>query len=878
MKLVIAAASLLALATAGHTAVDDFASEMTPLVATGAPRGGSACCCDTPVDCGSYCCNPGDTCNFNVFRGCCPADRPTPCAHDCCPANQSCGADGFCQATCAPGQVSCGDRCCAAGTTCNPFNGQCCPAGTPIACPTTCCPVGGTCPTSGNSCGAACPAGTVDCFNGYCCAADNTCNTLNPRNTLCCPPGSHACLDGCCAAGNTCNPVNTSICCLPGYPVPCSNTCCPEGYQCTADGNDCLTPHTCSDPNYPRDCGNGFCCPFDDKCQTVLGFPWCCIDIPEEKGCCPLVGRALIETLGGTSIKNSAKGHGGPKCRKSTKVRPFEILQVTAGSQGTPASFDTANHEYSVGFDIGNGIVLKVPIVREDTSSGSLSVMIPPFLLSSKSHGKATAFLVTDGVTSDTCVTKVRIAKLPKSASKILGLVTHSWLRANNTVYTTARPTLATAEAAPFINPEILGDVDTVIARTGSLLPSFEVSGGKAASKGELAKTAKAADALLTGILTAGQRVGDSAFAAACGTWLQALAKAKDSNDAALKAAEAAYAAALLGASGPSAQGVAKFVTACGAVTAAGVGASAASVAGGAVPSTGTDAQAAATAICGATISATSTICGVSSLVAGASAPASGRSAFGKTLLQGALQASTAARTNYGGINVGSAKVCGCRQPHVKQLVDTCITIITTCDHTRRVGPRFCLPHVPAQPASGFSTTTTTLPLCGNGITDAGEDCDTAAPASCGAGRTCEGCRCVGSGNPQITLIWGTVDDLDLHVVEPSGEEIGYGNRTSDTGGTLDVDSNAGCGSPDENPVENVFWPVGTASQGNYTVYVDFYRRCTDGTGPVHFSVRTLVNGVETFYDGEAVTPDACGPCTACGTCLPITTFAFTPP
>ena len=49
----------------------------------------------------------------------------------------------------------------------------------------------------------------------------------------------------------------------------------------------------------------------------------------------------------------------------------------------------------------------------------------------------------------------------------------------------------------------------------------------------------------------------------------------------------------------------------------------------------------------------------------------------------------------------------------VKRVIDTCVVILTTCDHVRRVAPRFCLATGQAQPAPFFTPTTTTLPPVG---------------------------------------------------------------------------------------------------------------------------------------------------------------------
>jgi len=90
----------------------------------------------------------------------------------------------------------------------------------------------------------------------------------------------------------------------------------------------------------------------------------------------------------------------------------------------------------------------------------------------------------------------------------------------------------------------------------------------------------------------------------------------------------------------------------------------------------------------------------------------------------------------------------------------------------------------------------------------------------------------LGTGDVQVTLSWSDINDLDLHVIDPNGEEVYYGNRMSTTGGTLDVDANAACNNTTTSPKENIFWPAGTAPSGTYTVQVVFFRGCGDSPGP----------------------------------------------
>jgi len=105
---------------------------------------------------------------------------------------------------------------------------------------------------------------------------------------------------------------------------------------------------------------------------------------------------------------------------------------------------------------------------------------------------------------------------------------------------------------------------------------------------------------------------------------------------------------------------------------------------------------------------------------------------------------------------------------------------------------------------------------CGSGLIDGDEQCE--EDADCGVQKQCLQCQCVVAGDVGVSLLWSDTNDLDLHVIDPSGEEITWFNRSSASGGMLDVDANPGCFTPTTMPLENVFWPVGGAPHGTYVV------------------------------------------------------------
>jgi hypothetical protein len=124
------------------------------------------------------------------------------------------------------------------------------------------------------------------------------------------------------------------------------------------------------------------------------------------------------------------------------------------------------------------------------------------------------------------------------------------------------------------------------------------------------------------------------------------------------------------------------------------------------------------------------------------------------------------------------------------------------------------------------------------------------------------------TGTVVVTLTWDTEADLDLHVVDPLGNEISHGQPSSlpqvrpgeDAGttyGLLDFDSNAGC-VIDGRRQEDVVWP-NDAPAGHYTVRVDTTSMC--GQPIAHWTVRATVRGVAgTPAAGVSVDWDTQGP------------------
>ena len=76
-------------------------------------------------------------------------------------------------------------------------------------------------------------------------------------------------------------------------------------------------------------------------------------------------------------------------------------------------------------------------------------------------------------------------------------------------------------------------------------------------------------------------------------------------------------------------------------------------------------------------------------------------------------------------------------------------------------------------------------------------------------------------GAVQVSLLWNNWNDLDLHLITPSGEHIFHDNRISACGGELDLDMNFKPTS--KTPIENIVWTK-TPPPGTYRVGVRHYK------------------------------------------------------
>ncbi|MFT3845432.1 MAG: hypothetical protein QM725_10285 [Lacibacter sp.] len=121
-----------------------------------------------------------------------------------------------------------------------------------------------------------------------------------------------------------------------------------------------------------------------------------------------------------------------------------------------------------------------------------------------------------------------------------------------------------------------------------------------------------------------------------------------------------------------------------------------------------------------------------------------------------------------------------------------------------------------------------------------------------------------GTGLLQVNCQWDRYNDVDLHVIEPSGEEIYFANSYSSNGGELDVDAHAAC-TNDSKEAENITYSQKGAfvQKGQYIVKANLWSSCNE-TKPTTVTTRAWYNGIalkdpngkdffsHTFYPSDA--------------------------
>lgn len=107
-----------------------------------------------------------------------------------------------------------------------------------------------------------------------------------------------------------------------------------------------------------------------------------------------------------------------------------------------------------------------------------------------------------------------------------------------------------------------------------------------------------------------------------------------------------------------------------------------------------------------------------------------------------------------------------------------------------------------------------------------------------------------GTGPIQVTIDWDFPGDIDLHVIQPDGQEIYFANSRARGrhGGHLDHDEiEGGRGS-----AENVYWS--NPATGRYIVKVKYYSVNEDAPNGGNVLVTVKLNGEQTRYNVNMTT------------------------
>ena len=106
-----------------------------------------------------------------------------------------------------------------------------------------------------------------------------------------------------------------------------------------------------------------------------------------------------------------------------------------------------------------------------------------------------------------------------------------------------------------------------------------------------------------------------------------------------------------------------------------------------------------------------------------------------------------------------------------------------------------------------------------------------------------------------VTLMWNTLDDLDLHCMTPSKMHIYYGNKSTG-GGILDVDMNViGTQRCSKKPIENIYFPE-KPPYGTYEFVVKYYNEYNKHQKNVPFTLTFRIDDKIIHKKGVLYTAD----------------------
>ena len=108
----------------------------------------------------------------------------------------------------------------------------------------------------------------------------------------------------------------------------------------------------------------------------------------------------------------------------------------------------------------------------------------------------------------------------------------------------------------------------------------------------------------------------------------------------------------------------------------------------------------------------------------------------------------------------------------------------------------------------------------------------------------------VGDGDVAVTVTWYSNADLDLHVLDPNGDEIFWLRPQVASGGELDLESNADC-EPDFIRNEHIAWTGGAPPPGRYEVRVNHFSSC--GAVETDYLVTVYNHGRTSTFSGTFV-------------------------